>query len=137
MRAQEMKRLMTMAGRVTPSQRETLLALLTGGLARCAALDLVQGRVGLTPSCPKCQGGRVVRNGQADGLQRYKCRGCSVTFNALTGTPLARLRHRDKWLPQAQALDQGLSVRKAAACMGVRRTTAFRRRQRAPARAVA
>ena len=78
MRAQEMKRLMTMAGRLRPSQRETLLALLTSGLARCEALGLVQGRVGQTPSCPKCKGARVVRNGQADGLQRYKCRGCAT-----------------------------------------------------------
>ncbi len=53
-----------------------------------------------------------------------------MTFNALTGTPLARLRHRDKWLLQAQALDQGLSVRKAARQMGVHRTTSFRWRHR-------
>ena len=130
MRTQEMKRLMTMAGRLTPAQRQTLLASLTSGWARCEALDLVQGRVGQAPSCPKCKGTRVVRNGLADGLQRYKCRGCGVTFNALTGTPLVRLRHRDNWLLQTQALDQGLSVRKAAARMGVHRTTSFRWRHR-------
>ena len=50
------------------------------GWARCEALDLVQGRLGQTPSCPKCQSAKVVRNGQADSLQRYKCRGCGVTF---------------------------------------------------------
>ena len=70
MRAREMKHLLTMACRLTPSQRETLLASLTSGWAHCEALDLVQGRVGQTPSCPKCKGARVVRNGQADGLQR-------------------------------------------------------------------
>ena len=63
MRTQEMKRLMTMAGRLTPAQRETLLASLTSGWARCEALDLVQGRVGQAPSCPKCKGKKVVRNG--------------------------------------------------------------------------
>ena len=73
---------------------------------------------------------RVVRNGQADGLQRYKWCGCSVTFNALTGTPLARLRHRPRWLAQCQALQEGLSVRKVAAQLGVHRTTAFRWRHR-------
>jgi hypothetical protein len=40
----------------------------------------------------------------ADVLQRYKCRACGKTFNALSGTPLARLRHKDKWLEQTQAL---------------------------------
>ena len=114
MRAREMKRLMSMTERLTLAQREVLVASLTSSVAHCEALDLVQARLGPKPSCPKCHAEKVVRNGQADGLQRYKCRGCGVTFNALTGTPLARLRHRDKWLLQAHALDQGLSVLKAA-----------------------
>lgn len=130
MRAREMKRLMAMTECLTAAQRDALVASLTTGMARCEALDLIESRVNQMPSCPKCRDTKVVRNGQADGLQRYKCRGCGVTFNALTGTPLARLRQRDKWLLQAQALDQGLSVRKAAARMGVHRTTSFRWRHR-------
>ena len=90
----------------------------------------MQQRLADRPGCPKCGATRVVRNGQADGLQRYKCRGCSVTFNALTGTPLARLRHRQRWLAQCEALQAGLSVRKAAAHLGVHRTTALRWRHR-------
>ena len=130
MQAREMKQLMTMACRLTPSRRQTVVSSLASGVAHCEALELVQGRLGQAPSCPKCRGAKVVRNGQADGLPRYKCRGCGVSFNALTGTPLARLRHRDKWMLQSQALDQGLSVRKAAARMGVHRTTSFRWRHR-------
>jgi transposase-like protein len=75
-------------------------------------------------------GAHVVRNGHADGLQRDKCRTCGRTFNALTSAPLARLRQRGKWLAQARALADGLSVRRAAAQMGVHRTTAFRWRHR-------
>lgn len=130
MRAREMKRLMAMTERLTPVQRNVLVATLTSNGQRCEALKVVESRVGREATCPKCQGHKVVRNGQADGLQRYKCRGCGVTFNALTGTPLARLRHREKWLLQAQALEQGLSVRNAAARMGVHRTTSFRWRHR-------
>ena len=33
-------------------------------------------------------------------------RGCDVTFNALTGTSLKGLRHRGKWLGQAEALQE-------------------------------
>lgn len=55
----------------------------------------------------------MVRNGQADGLQRYKCRGCGKTFNALTATPLASLCQRHKWPAQARVLDEGLSVHQA------------------------
>jgi len=52
----------------------------------------------------------VVRNGRADGLQRFKCRSCSKTFNALTSTPLARLRMKGKWLTQAEAIRDGLTI---------------------------
>ena len=63
-------------------------------------------------------------------MQRFKCRRCGITFNGLTGTPLARLRHHQKWLEQAKVLEDGLSVRKAAVRLGVHRTTAFRWRHR-------
>lgn len=71
-----------------------------------------------------------MRNGYASGLQRYKCRGCGKTFNALTGTALARLRMKGKWLEQQRVLQQGLSVHKAAAQLGVGPATAFRWRHR-------
>ena len=45
--------------------------------------------------CPHCAGSRCHRCGQANGLQRYRCLGCGRSFNALTGTPLARLRLRE------------------------------------------
>lgn len=130
MRARELKQLMALTAKLTPGQREQLMTQLGSGMALDQAMVVVQARLSQSSGCPKCQAMRLVRNGQANGLQRYKCRNCGVTFNALTGTPLARLRHRDKWLLQAQALDEGLSVRKAAARMGVHRTTAFRWRHR-------
>jgi transposase-like protein len=71
-----------------------------------------------------------VRNGTADGLQRYRCRGCRKTFNALTGTPLDRLRHKGKWLDQTGALADGLTVHRAAERLGVAPSTAFRWRHR-------
>ena len=130
MRARELKQLLTQAAKLTSAQRSQVLAHLGAGVALDRATAIVEGRLAQHPGCPKCQAQHVVRNGQADGLQRYKCRGCGSTFNALSGTPLARLRHRNKWVEQAQAMNDGLSVRKAAAVMGVHRTTAFRWRHR-------
>ncbi len=71
-----------------------------------------------------------MRNGLADGLQRYKCRAWGNTFNALSGTPLARLRHKGKWLEQARAMADGLTVHRAAEQLGVPASTAFRWRHR-------
>ena len=130
MRTRELKQLLSQTARLTLGQREQLMEHLSVGLALDQATAIVQGRMVPHPGCPKCQGSRVVRNGQADGLQRYKCRGCGISFNALTGTPLARLRQRSKWIAQTKAMDEGLSVRKAAARMDVHPTTAFRWRHR-------
>lgn len=91
---------------------------------------VLEQRLASAPMCPRCSHPKCVRNGHADGLQRYKCCGCGRSFNALSGTPLAHLRLRTKWAQQAQALQEGLSVRRAAQQLGVHRTTAFRWRHR-------
>jgi hypothetical protein len=48
-------------------------------------------------------------------LKRYRCQACSKTFNALTGTPLARPRNREGWRTCAQAVAESAGIRKAAA----------------------
>src|SRR5208337_1168380 len=42
--------------------------------------------------CPHCAGRDVVGWGRSSGLARYRCKDCARTFNALTKTPMARLR---------------------------------------------
>lgn len=80
--------------------------------------------------CPRCTFDRVVKNGHARGLQRYRCVGCSKTFNASTGTPLAGLHHKERFFQQGECLAKGLTVREAAGVMGVSLGTAFRLRHR-------
>jgi transposase-like protein len=95
--------------------------------AECLALieQAASGR-----PCPHCRCARLQRCGQASGLQRFRCLGCCRTFNALTGTPLARLRKRERWLPYLQCLLESKTVRDAALVTGVHRTTSFRWRHR-------
>ena len=52
------------------------------------------------------------------------------TFNALTGTPLARLRHKARWLDFLQTMQASLTVRQSARDVGVHRNTSFRWRHR-------
>lgn len=80
--------------------------------------------------CPHCDSREVVRWGQASALPRYRCKACTRTFNALTKTPLAKLRMKEKWERQADAMIDGLSISKAAHHCGVHYTTAFRWRHR-------
>jgi transposase-like protein len=80
--------------------------------------------------CPRCRCARVHRCGQASGLQRFRCLGCGRSFNALTGTPLARLRKKEHWLAYLQCVLESRTVREAARVVGVHRTTSFRWRHR-------
>jgi transposase-like protein len=108
---------------------QTLSALHpAAGLDRVIAL---LGQIGDSRRrCPRCACERYYRHGQASGLQRYRCRECGRTFNDLSGTPLARLRLREKWLDYLGTVLQSASVRAAAKQVGVHRDTAFRWRHR-------
>jgi transposase-like protein len=91
--------------------------------------DLGQCRVD-SVGCPHCDNRDVVRWGQASELPRYRCKACLRTFNALTKTPLAKLRMKDKWTAQTEAMIDGVSLAQAARRCGVHPTTAFRWRHR-------
>jgi transposase-like protein len=80
--------------------------------------------------CPHCACRQLNRHGQANNRQRFRCRQCLRTFNDLTGTPLARLRLREKWLDYIVMLREARSVRAAAAQVGVHSNTALRWRHR-------
>lgn len=80
--------------------------------------------------CPHCQATALRPWGSSHGLARYRCRTCRRTCNALTGTPLARLRHRECWGRYAEAMVKSLTVRKAAEHCEVHKNTAFRWRHR-------
>jgi transposase-like protein len=82
------------------------------------------------PECPHCQSKKLQKWGSAHELQRYRCKGCKKTFNALTGTPLAQLHKRELWQQHSQALIDGLSLRKVGVRIGVSLPTAFRWRHR-------
>ena len=80
--------------------------------------------------CPHCADREIVGWGRSDGLLRYRCKACGRTFNALTKTPMAHLRKKEKWLDHARAMIEGKSLAKTAALCGVHPTTAFRWRHR-------
>jgi transposase-like protein len=95
--------------------------------AECVALiaQAAHGR-----PCPHCHCSRKQRCGSANGLQRFRCCDCRRTHNALTGTPLARLRKREHWLSFLQCILESRTVRDSARVTGVHRTTSFRWRHR-------
>ena len=130
MRQRDMQRLMLLVDRLSRVQRQALVHRLAAQTMAMESIELVESAGRASRRCPHCAGSHIVRNGMADELQRYKCRTCGKSFNALTGTPLARLRHKGKWLGQTQAMADGLTVHRTAERLGVAPSTAFRWRHR-------
>lgn len=130
MKKKAFERLLVEMRELTPGQHKHLTQQLTQVSARQAATAMVERRLENAPVCPHCGSAHPQRWGAASGLQRYRCHACKKTFNALTGTPMARLRHKEKWLSYSEQLTDGNSVRKSAQAVGVHRNTAFRWRHR-------
>jgi len=114
---------------LTAKQRQELEAVLAGRQPRAAVAAAIEERLGEARRCPHC-GGASVGGGQADGLRRFRCKDCRRSFNALTGTPLARLHKKERWLDFGQSLSEGETVAASAERCRVAVSTAFRWRHR-------
>jgi hypothetical protein len=91
------------------------------------ALGTISGERVAAQGCPHCVGREVVGWGRSHGLLQFRCKSCGRTFNALTKTPMAHLRKKEKRLDHARAMIEGKSLAKTAALCGVHPTTAFGR----------
>jgi transposase-like protein len=80
--------------------------------------------------CPRCGALDARPWGKARGLPRYRCAECHKTFNSFTGTAVAGLHNKDRWLEHARALIEGESLAKAAERCQIHPSTAFRWRHR-------
>jgi transposase-like protein len=130
MRKPEFNRITAALRNLTPMQRKVVAAELASLDAQPASTVIVEGRFAATATCPHCKAERVSRHGRANGLQRYRCGTCGKTFSALTGTPLCGLHKRGKWLGQAEALREGLTLHKVADALHIHVSTAHRWRHR-------
>jgi transposase-like protein len=128
MREADFEVLLRLVERLGDEQRTALGRALASGEPE--AVRLIEGAFAAAPRCPHCGAERLQRWGFASGLRRYRCRACRKTFNALTGTSLARLRKKACWLRYGEALAAGMTLAKAAAHCGVHLTTSFRWRHR-------
>jgi transposase-like protein len=90
------------------------------------AKPVVQRQQNGTLQCPHCLSRQTVRWGTAGGVPRSRCRACGHTFNALTKTPLARLRYKKRWLTYVGTMVERRSIRESAAACGVSPATSLR-----------
>lgn len=120
----EFGRILRSLDRMSPQQRGALTRMLRQ-MAHSA-----EDALGEPEECPHCESVEFVRWGHARGCQRWRCRDCSRTFTAATGTRAEGLRHRRAWPEFAAALMEGATLREMAKRCGIHRNTAHRWRQR-------
>jgi len=130
MRKADFEVLLRLVERLSDEQRGALGRALASASGEPEAVRLLEEAFAAAPRCPHCAATKLQRWGQASGLRRYRCKSCHKSFNALTGTSLARLRKKACWLRYGEALATGMSLAKAAAHCGVHLTTSFRWRHR-------
>jgi transposase-like protein len=115
---------------LTRAQCVRMMALLKPTVDQGNVAAIIEKAAAPGLCCPRCQGEQLYRHGAKSGLQRFRCQACGRTFNSLTGTPLARLRHKAKWLDFSQCMLDSRTVRKAAAIVEVAKNTSLRWRRR-------
>ena len=96
MKAQNFQALVDQLGDLSQVQREALVEALTATGSGEEIVALIETRFAVAPACGHCGASDFKPWGSASGLKRYMCKVCGRTFNALTGTPLAGLRLREK-----------------------------------------
>ena len=127
MKVKEFRIILQKSESLSDSQRRELAAKLNVEKTQDAPPAITDA----TPSCcPHCDHQGLQKWGNASGLQRWRCKDCRKTFNILTGTPLARLRKKEKWLDNAKAMIAGKTLTDTGKDCEVHRNTAFRWRHR-------
>ncbi len=129
MEAHPFKQFLETAMGLPPRQRAALAAALNGISSLEQTVALIEA-ARAPHACPRCCSQRVHRDGQKNDLQRYRCADCGRSFNDLSGTALARLRHKSRWLAYLDCMLQTSTVRRAATLVGVHKSTSFRWRHR-------
>ena len=130
MRPDQWQAFIAQFAQLSPRQRIAGADLLRHGAPQDAAIRLIEQTAQAQLHCPACKASHFHRHGHAHGLQRYRCMPCGRTFNALSGTPLAHLRYKSRWLAYAACMLDSFSVRKAAQQLDIHRNTSFRWRHR-------
>lgn len=130
MNIESFQRLMAELEGLTDEQRQCVAERVKMLSEHVNSARLIAERLGTPTACAHCGGSAVVRHGQSAGHQRYLCKACGKTFQALTGTPVLGLGDREKWLAHAECMSQGMTIRATAKAVGLTVDRAFRWRHR-------
>ena len=130
MQSQQFEKILNSLPLLTKSQEKTLINAL---LQQDSPNDIetsVEESFAKAPKCPHCQSEDLQRWGIRNNRQRYRCKVCRKTLNSFSKTPLARLRHPEKWSQYLEDMTHSLTLRPAAKQCRINLKTSFHWRHR-------
>lgn len=130
MNTESFQKLMAELEGLTAEQRRWVAERVKTLSERADSARLIAERLGTPTACAHCASTAVVRFGYTAGHQRFRCKACRRTFQALTGTSVLGLRDQEQFLAYADCLSQGMTVRATAKETGLTVDRAFRWRHR-------
>ena len=81
--------------------------------------------------CPKCGSRQILKNGTYNGMQRYRCKSCFITFRSKTKNIFSTTKlEKEKWLKYVECFVDGLSLRRCTEKIKVCLKTSFFMRHR-------
>lgn len=125
-----LEKILTNIPKLNHSERSKLSSALSSIDDFKKVCDLVETVQESKPHCPHCSSNTIVKYGIRSGLQRYRCKSCSKTFNSLTNTPLAHLRKKEFWLSNLDCMRKSLTIRTTAETIPANKRTIFLWRHR-------
>ena len=123
-------KLMAELEHLTDNQVRYIEKWLKGADSTSQLISELEERMVEKPECPHCHSSLINRHGKVNKIQRYRCKNCSKTFVATTGTPLARLRYKELWLDYIRCMLDSKVLRVCAEECRINLKTSFRWRHR-------
>lgn len=128
MRNSQFKGFMASLGKLTAKQAVELIDGLTSHVERLTSFRTIESLE--VKGCPRCASVSFVKNGSANGLQRYRCKDCDKSFGAVNNKALLNLKRKDRFEAFAKCMAGGMTIRQTAWKLGISTSTAFRWRHR-------
>ena len=113
------------------SQRDILRSVLCEPPRQsCQLYERLEQNFAAHPRCQHCHSDDVRKHGRQSNRQRYQCKTCGRTFNALTGTPLAHLHVMAVLDTYLECMTTSMTLRPTARACGISLDTSFHLRHR-------
>lgn len=126
MQTKEFQIFLSKINKLTPTQEKQVKSF----IKRRCSIHTVENLFNKLDSCPHCKSKNLYKWGINAGIQRYKCKSCNKTFNALTNTSLSRLRYKEHWNDFSKDLIEGKSISFCASHNQIAISTSFRWRHK-------